>query len=145
MDTADILINEFEFFSYCYKFKYLGTIFTPSLKDDLDIQRRINQANGAFAMMKCVLCNKNIPAKLHVQLYDATVTNIVRWGCESWALIEEIRRKLEVCHNRFLRKMVGITIYDVKDNHVSNKQVREEPNNNCYTFHQSLQLRIRAQ
>ena len=40
--------------------------------------------------------------------------------------------------------MVGITIYDVKDNHVSNKQVREEPNNNCYTFHQSLQLR-RAQ
>ena len=139
MDTADILINEFEFFSYCDKFKYLGTIFTPSLKDDLDIQGRINQANGAFAMMKCVLCNKNIPAKLRVQLYDATVTNIVRWGCESWALIEEIRRKLEVCHNRFLRKMVGITIYYVKDIHISNEQVREELNN-CYTFHQSLKL-----
>jgi hypothetical protein len=45
---------------------------------------RINQANGAFAMMKCVSCSKdNIPAKLRVQLYDATVTNILLWGCES--------------------------------------------------------------
>ena len=34
--------------------------------------------------------------------------------------------------------MVGITIYVVKDNHISNKQVREELNN-CYQFHQSLE------
>ena len=36
--------------------------------------------------------------------------------------------------------MVGITIYDVQDNHISNEQVREELNN-CYTYHQSLELR----
>ena len=36
--------------------------------------------------------------------------------------------------------MVGITIYNVKDIHISNEQVREELNN-CYTFHQSLKLR----
>ena len=138
-DTADIIINEFEFFSYTDKFKYLGTIFTPSLKDDLDIQRRINQANGAFATMKRVLCNEDIPAKLRVRLYDATVINILLWGCESWALTAELRRKLEVCHHRFLRKMVNITIYDVKDNHISNEQVREELT--CYKIHQSLELR----
>ena len=34
--------------------------------------------------------------------------------------------------------MVGITIYDVKDNHISNEQVREELT--CYKFHQSLEL-----
>jgi len=65
-DTADIIINEFKFFSYTDKFKYLGTIFTQSLKDDLEIRRRINQANGAFATMKRVLCNEKIPAKLRV-------------------------------------------------------------------------------
>ena len=70
-DTADIIINEFEFFSYTDNFKYLGTIFTPSLKDDLDIRCRINQANGAFAIMKQVLCDKKIPAKIQVRLYDA--------------------------------------------------------------------------
>ena len=63
---ADIIINEIEFFSYTDTFKYLGTIFAPSLKDDLDIQQRITQACGAFATMKRVLCNKDIPAKLRV-------------------------------------------------------------------------------
>ena len=76
-DTADIIINEFKFFSYTDKFKYLGAIFTPSLKDDLDIRRRINQANGAFATMKRKLCNKNIQAKLRVQLYNVTIINIL--------------------------------------------------------------------
>ena len=90
--------------------------------------------------MKRVLCNKDILAKLRIRLYDATVINILLRGCKSWALTEELRRKLEVYHHRFLRKMVNITIYDVKDEHISNKQVREELNN-CYTFHQSLELR----
>ena len=45
---------------------------------------------------------------------------------------------LQIC---FLRKIVGITIYDVKDHHISNKQVREELDN-CYTFHQSLELEL---
>ena len=105
----------------------------------MDIRRRISQANGAFATMKQVLCNKDIPAKLRVQQYDATVINILLCGCESWALTEEeLQRKLEVCHHRFLRKMVGITIYEVKDNHISNKQVREELT--CYKIQQSLEL-----
>ena len=35
--------------------------------------------------------------------------------------------------------MVGITIYDVKDNHISNEQVREELI--CHKIHLSLELR----
>ena len=96
------------------------------MKDDLDIRRRTNQVNGAFATIKRVLCNKDIPAKLREQLYDATVINTLLWGCKSWALTEELQRKLEVYHHRFQWKMVGITIYNVKDNYISNKQVRVE-------------------
>jgi len=38
VDTADVLINENELFSYYDKLKYLGITFTPSSKDDLDIK-----------------------------------------------------------------------------------------------------------
>ena len=65
-DTVDIIINVHKFFSYTDKFKYLGTIFTPLLKDDLDICQRITQANGAFATMKRVLCNTDIQVQLRV-------------------------------------------------------------------------------
>ena len=56
---ADIMIGEQEFYLYSYtkKFKYLGSIFTPSIKDDKDIKRRISQACGAFAQAQKVLCN----------------------------------------------------------------------------------------
>tara|TARA_B110001450_G_C17275967_1_gene341450 strand:+ start:164 stop:376 length:213 start_codon:yes stop_codon:yes gene_type:complete len=39
-EEADIMPGEQEFYSYTKKFKYLGSIFTSSLKDDEDIKRR---------------------------------------------------------------------------------------------------------
>ena len=36
--------------------------------------------------------------------------------------------------------MVGVTIYEVKDHHILKEQFREELGN-CYTFHQTLELR----
>lgn len=52
----------FILFIHC-NIQNLGPFLTPLLKDDLDIRRRINQANGAFTTMKQILCNKDIPAK----------------------------------------------------------------------------------
>ena len=44
-------------------------------------------------------------------------------------------------HSRFLKEMAGVTIYKVKDIHISNKQVREVLNT-CYTFISSISGRI---
>ena len=93
-----IYANDHEFFGYCNKFKYLGSIFTPSLKDDADIDRRITSAAGASAMMKRTFCNVKLPAKLRFQVYDATVANIILWECESWAMTEKLYKKLEICY-----------------------------------------------
>ena len=38
-NEEDIMIGTNKFFSYCQKFKYLGTIFTPDLTDKEDIKR----------------------------------------------------------------------------------------------------------
>ena len=38
-EESDNMIEEQEFYSYTKKFKYLGSICTPSLKDDEDIKR----------------------------------------------------------------------------------------------------------
>ena len=110
INTADIMIGDTNFYSYCKEFKYLGTTFTPSLKDDVDINKRITQATKAFATMEKTLRNKKLNPCYKIRIYEATVLNILLWGCESWALTTELRRQLEVCHNRFLRRMANITI-----------------------------------
>ena len=134
-EEADIMIGEHEYYSYTKKFKYLGTIFTSSLKDDDDIKRRISQACGAFAQAEKVLCNRKLQAITRTRFYEATVVNLLLWGCGSWALTKEQKQKLEVCHHRSLRKMAGITIFDVKEKRITNKQVRERLGN-CRSLHQ---------
>ena len=70
---ADIMIREQEFYSYTKKFKYLGSICTPSLKDDEDIKRRISQACGAFAQAEKLLCNHKLQAITRIRFYEASV------------------------------------------------------------------------
>ena len=122
-------IGEQEFYSYTKKFKYLGSIFTSSLKDDDNIKRRISQACSAFAQAKKLLCNRKLQVITRTWFYEATVVNLLLWGCESWALTKEQKRKLEVCHHLSLKRTAGITIFDVKEKHITNKQVRERLGN----------------
>ena len=72
-EEVDIMIGEQEFYSYTKKFKYLGSICTPSLKDDEDIKRRISQACGAFAQAEKLLCNHKLQAITRIRFYKATV------------------------------------------------------------------------
>ena len=139
-DTADIMVGGTNYFSYCDKFKYLGTIFTPNLKNDEDIKKRISQATGAFAAMEKTLCNQQLQVCYRIRIYEATVLNILLWGCESWALTVELRRNLEVCHHRFLRRMAKINIYDVMEHHISNDEIREKLGH-CKTIHQAMELK----
>ena len=137
--TKDILLNdEGDCFTFTSKFKYLGTMFCNTLKDDIDINRRIQNASAAFASMKNLLTDSKLDNKIRIRIYDATVINILLWGCKSWALSVEHQQKLEVCHHRFLQKMAHITIYDVKDLHIKNIKVRKKTG--CYNINQIMEL-----
>jgi hypothetical protein len=49
--------------------------------------------------------------------------DIALWGCESWALKEADRSKLETFHHYCLRKMCGWTMWDVKEKRIRNERV----------------------
>lgn len=138
-ETNDIMLNDHEYFGFCHQFKYLGTTFDDKLEDSTDIKKRIQKATGAFAVMAKLLKDPELDHKLRVRAYEATVLNILLFGCESWALKVSDRRKLETCHHRSLRSMLGISIHDVKDNRIRNSDVREELG--CYSLSQNMEIR----
>jgi hypothetical protein len=121
----DIEIDEDRFLTFCLKFKYLGSYFVPELNDTADITERISQARKLFGSMnKQLLGNKKIPIDIRRRLYQALVVNIALWGCESWALKEADRCKLEAFHHGCLRRMCGLTMWDVAEKRIKNEQVR---------------------
>ena len=57
-------------------------------------------------------------------IYCAIPLNLLLWGCESWALRATMMSKLEVFFHRSIRRILGITITQVIDEHITNDSVR---------------------
>ena len=47
-----------------------------------------------------------------LQLYNALVINTLLYACETWAITSQHLHRLEVFHNRCLRRLKGVTMLD---------------------------------
>jgi hypothetical protein len=93
------------------------------LNDTADITERISQARKLFGSMNKQYWATKIPIDIRRRLYQAIVVNIALWGSE-WALKEADRSKLEAFHHECLRKMCGLTMWDVAEKRITNEHVR---------------------
>jgi hypothetical protein len=80
-------------------------------------------------MNKQVLSNKKIPIDIRRRLYQAIVVNVALWGNESWALMEENRKKVETFHHSCLRRMYKWTMLAIAEKGITNEQVRRAAGN----------------
>jgi len=51
--------------------------------------------------------------------------NLLLWGCEAWSLQQSLLDKLEVFLTRNVRKILRISMYQVKNERITNDQVRK--------------------
>lgn len=123
-ETEQIVVED-GYITYCDKFKYLGSIIEPNLRDHLEIRTRIRKAQGQIGGLIGFFRHPNIPLASKKLLYLQVPLNTVLWGCESWTLSAEITRELQVFHHRAMRKILNLNIYDVMEKNISNKSVRK--------------------
>ena len=96
-------------------FKYLGSTMTKDNKMDSEIAERIGSGNRcAFALHK-VLKSRNISRRTKLRVYNVVIRPTALYGCESWTLTKERRRRLEVFENSILRRILG-PIYNAENN-----------------------------
>ena len=76
---------------------------------DYDIERRCISGNIAFNDYKNVwLQGKQISTCKLIQVYEAMVVSVIMYNCSSWAVPNEMLRKLDVCHRTHLRQILKI-------------------------------------
>jgi hypothetical protein len=73
--------------------------------------------------------NKHIELGTKVWLYLALPVNTLLWGCESWAISAEASRRLESFHIKSIRKILGVTMWNIEALRITNKQILKEFNN----------------
>ena len=92
------------------QYRHLGTMYAADNSVNPEIQRRIGQAAGAFAVLaKPALCNRKLPLKVRLNLYRALVCTF--YGLGGWptlslkrtdALLHFIGRQLRrILHHRY--------------------------------------------
>ena len=105
-------------------FKYLGNFISYPLHNDFDNQHRLAQASETMGALQEFWIDLAVETRSKYLIFCAIPLNLLLWGCASWAIQESLFKKLKVFCRRSIRKILGISITRVKDEHIKNETVR---------------------
>ena len=104
----------------CVKsFRYLGSIVTEDGRCQSEIKSRITQAKCTFSELGNVLKNRTVAGKTKMNVLKCYVWSTLLYGCESWTLTADLRRRINAFEMWCLRRMERIPYTD----HKTNKEV----------------------
>ena len=87
-----------------HDFKYLGA-WIASSEHDFTIRKA--QAWKACNSMEKIWKSK-LPRALKIKLFTTTVESVLTYGAETWTLTSKMRKALDGCYTRLLRKVLNI-------------------------------------
>jgi hypothetical protein len=115
--------------TFARKFKHLGSWTTQDLRDDTDIKVRVGKARAQAQQLANIWRCKHITTEFKKMLYIQLPLNTALWGAESWTLTAESERKLETFHHSSIRRIMNVSMFDVEEKRITNKQMRESFDN----------------
>ena len=105
-------------------FKYLGSIISSNLDDSAEVDSRIKSASAAFASLRSQLFGcKNVKLAHKKGAYEGLVLGLLLYGSESWSLTQELRRRLQMFHNRCVRMMCRVTLWHMRQYHLHQEEL----------------------
>ena len=71
------------------KFKYFGSITTPCLTENAEINARIQRAKSQMGVLRHFFSCKHIELRVKYWVYIMGPLNVLLWGSESWNLSDQ--------------------------------------------------------
>ena len=86
-------------------FTYLGSILSEDGRCEKEIRTRIGMAKANFGKMRNLLTNLSLDAQLRLRILECYIWSGLLYGCESWTLSADMKKKLKAAEMWFLRRM----------------------------------------
>ena len=102
-----------------HKFTYLGSILAIDGDVEVDINSRIGKASAVFNRMTKLWKSNTISTAVKVRLYKSVVLSTCLYASETWKSTSRTARKLNVFHQRCLRKIFKISYRQ----HITNEEI----------------------
>jgi hypothetical protein len=110
---------------FVHKFKYLGSVITPHLNEDAEVEARIMKAKSLMSAARSFFDNKDVDKRIKYQIYVVGPLNVLLWGCETWNLTRRNLNRLSSFHHGAIRRILTISWQQVREKHIKNKEVRK--------------------
>ena len=123
-ETKPISVKD-GYVTFCRHFKYLGSFIFFGLCDDYDIEKRVTAATQSMGALKNVWDSPHLDIWCKYLLFRSIPTNLLLWGCETWLMQKALSNKLEVFLHRNIRRILRISIFRVKEEHLYNEHARK--------------------
>jgi len=94
------------------EFTYLGSVITTGGGADQDIKQRLGKAMGVFRKLQRIWSMTSISRRIKLQLYNTIVLPTALYASETWKSTAAISKKLDVFHQKCLRRILKITYHD---------------------------------
>jgi hypothetical protein len=86
--------------------KYLGRKLSVDDYHNAEFKNRLAMGWAAFFKLKEALCNRNVPIKDRIALFQSSVSPCVLYACGTWTMTSSMFRKLRSTQRRMFRWMI---------------------------------------
>ena len=90
-------------------FKYLGSTITVDGSEEKEVTRRIQAGWNNWREVSGVLCDRRMPVKLKVKVYETVVQPAMMYGMEATPIKKVNEKRMNVAEMKVLRWMSGVT------------------------------------
>ena len=103
-------------------FKYLGSTIDRGGGASKDVGNRVTKAWSKWRELSGVICNKKIPTKLKLLIYQTVIRPTLLYGCETWPTSVKDEKRMATTEMRMAQWAMGVTLLE----HRRNEEILEE-------------------
>jgi hypothetical protein len=86
----------------------LGSTVAENGGTSKEVNARIQKARGSFSKLRRVWLYKSLRKDAKIRIFNACVKSVLLYGCETWLVTNEIRRKIQTFVNKCLRYILRV-------------------------------------
>ncbi|GBP81979.1 Intraflagellar transport protein 80 homolog [Eumeta japonica] len=105
LDTVRVNNEEIELVT---EYIYLGQLISPTNTMNKEIDRRITNTWKKYWSLSEIMKNKEMSLKSKRIVYNMCILPCLTYGCQTWALTQQLSNKIKVCQNSIERSVVGV-------------------------------------
>ena len=108
-------------------FKYLGSTIDRGGGASKDADNRVIKAWSKWRELSGVICDKKIPTKLKLLIYQTVIRPTLLYGCETWPMSVKDEKHMATTEMRMVRLATEVTLLQHRRNEETLEEANVEP------------------